>query len=36
MRIDVGARLVEIEPKAADAEVLRAAILEAGYTPVAA
>ena len=35
VRIDLNKRLVEIEPKASDAEQLRAAIAEAGYTPVA-
>ena len=34
VRIDVGERLVEIEPTASDASVLREAISEAGYTPV--
>jgi copper chaperone len=34
VRVDVGAHLVEIEPKASDAGVLREAISEAGYTPV--
>ena len=35
VRIDLSKHLVEIEPKASDAEQLRAAIAEAGYTPVA-
>jgi len=35
VRIDLNKHLVEIEPKASDAEQLRAAIAEAGYTPVA-
>jgi copper chaperone len=35
VRIDLSKHLVEIEPKACDAEQLRAAIAEAGYTPVA-
>ena len=35
VRINVGERLVEIEPKASNAEALRTAIAEAGYTPVA-
>ena len=34
VRIDLNKHLVEIEPKASDAEQLRAAIAEAGYTPV--
>jgi copper chaperone len=34
VRVDVGAHLVEIEPGACDAKVLREAISEAGYTPV--
>jgi copper chaperone len=35
VRIDLNKHLVKIEPKASDAEQLRAAIAEAGYTPVA-
>ena len=35
VRIDLNKHLVEIEPKASNAEQLRAAIAEAGYTPVA-
>ena len=35
VRIDLSKHLVEIEPKASDAEQLRAAIAEAGSTPVA-
>ena len=35
VRIDLNKHLVEIEPKTSDAEQLRAAIAEAGYTPVA-
>ena len=35
VRIDLNKHLVEIEPKASDAEQLRDAIAEAGYTPVA-
>jgi copper chaperone len=35
VRINIGEHRVEIEPKASDAEELRAAIAEAGYTPVA-
>jgi copper chaperone len=35
VRINVGERLVEIEPKTSDADALRKAIAEAGYTPVA-
>ena len=34
VRIDLGRHLVEIEPKAADAAQLQAAIAAAGYTPV--
>ena len=34
--VNVAERLVEIEPGAADAGVLREAIEEAGYTPVQA
>ena len=34
VRVDVAEHLVEIEPKAVDAKVLREAISEAGYTPV--
>jgi copper chaperone len=33
--IDLAAHLVRIEPAAADADELREAIAEAGYTPVA-
>ena len=35
VRIDLSKHLVEIEPKTSNAEQLRAAIAEAGYTPVA-
>lgn len=35
VRVNIGAHLVEIEPKTSNAEALRAAIAEAGYTPVA-
>jgi copper chaperone len=35
VRIDLRKHLVEIEPKASDAERLHAAIAEAGYTPLA-
>jgi copper chaperone len=35
VRIDLRRHLVEIESKGSDAEQLRAAIAEAGYTPVA-
>jgi copper chaperone len=34
--VDLAARRVEIEPKAAQVEELRKAIAEAGYTPVTA
>jgi copper chaperone len=34
VRIDVAQHLVEIEPKVSDANGLREAISEAGYTPV--
>ena len=34
VRVNIGERLVEIEPKASDTNVLREAIVEAGYTPV--
>ena len=34
VRVNIGERLVEIEPKASDTKVLREAIVEAGYTPV--
>ncbi len=34
VRIDVGRHRVEIEPKAADVNMLREAIADAGYTPV--
>ena len=36
VRIDLPRHLVEIEPSASDADKLRDAIKEAGYTPVAA
>jgi copper chaperone len=35
VRIDLNKHLLDIEPKTSDAEQLRAAIAEAGYTPVA-
>ena len=35
VHIDLSKHLVQIEPADADAEQLRAAIVEAGYTPVA-
>ena len=35
VRIDLSKHLVEIEPNASDTEQLRAAIAEAGYTPIA-
>jgi copper chaperone len=34
VRVDLNKHLVEIEPKGADAEQLRAAIAKAGYTPI--
>ena len=34
VRIDIGARRVEIEPKASSAQELLEVIAEAGYTPV--
>lgn len=36
VRVDLAAHRVEIQPAAADAEQLREAIVEAGYTPVPA
>ncbi|MFN6997096.1 MAG: heavy-metal-associated domain-containing protein [Aquincola tertiaricarbonis] len=36
VQVDLDAHRVQVQPVAADASVLRAAIEEAGYTPVAA
>lgn len=36
VQIDLAAHRVQVEPAAADADTLKSAIEEAGYTPVAA